>query len=134
MKRLYKEPLHFIELMLRWTFAILFILVAVKKFRMGLGGYAASLTGGDTLIAQEFPTVVLTVYGLILPWAELLAGLMLLFNKKVLTGYQIIAVIYLSFVFGQMYNLNTSKIGTEYIPSFLALSLAYYARIETVTS
>lgn len=115
------------DVVLRYSFALLFILVAVKKFRLGIGGYAESLLASDALYTQELPSILLQLYGWIIPWAELLVGLMLLVNKGTLTAYKGIALIYLSFVFGQMYNLNTSKIGTEYFPSLIALSLAYYS-------
>lgn len=108
-------------LILRLAFGILFTLVAVKKLRMGYGGFAESLVTADTLMAKEIPHMLLLAYGYVLPAAELIVGVLLLANKYVREAIAVIAIIYLTFVFGQMYNLNTAKIGTEYFPSLLAL-------------
>ena len=120
------DPYHFGATMLRLAFAFLFILVAVKKLRMGYGGFAESLVSGDTLMAKEIPGIILYIYGYIIPALELLVGILLLVNRYVKTSYMLVALIYISFVFGQMYNGNTSKIGTEYFPSFLVLLAAYF--------
>ncbi|MDF2378676.1 MAG: hypothetical protein P1V18_00435 [Candidatus Gracilibacteria bacterium] len=123
---------EFSSKVIRYAFGILFILVAVKKFRMGLGGFADSLIKADNLIAQEIPAILLLAYGYIIPWMELFAGAALFSKKHVYSGYKVIALIYLSFIFGQMYNLNTSKIGTEYFPSLILLMLGYYSHQMTL--
>ena len=105
------DPMYFGATLLRIAFGILFVLVAVKKLRMGYGGFAESLVTADTLIAQELPAFLLYAYGYIIPALELVVGLMLLANKYTKTAYQIIGIIYLSFIFGQQYNGNTSKVG-----------------------
>lgn len=120
------DPVHFGATVLRLAFAFLFILVAVKKFRMGYGGFAESLVAADDLMAKEIPHFILYAYGYLLPAAELIAGVLLLFNKYVKVAYMIIAAIYLSFIFGQEYNGNTAKVGNEYLPGLLALVAAYY--------
>ncbi len=120
----------------RITFGLLMLLVAVKKFRMGIGneyGYGAfaqSLIAGDGKLASEAPNFILLAYGYVLPALELLIGLMLLTKKKVSLAYQMLALVYLSFVFGQQYDGNTSKVGTEYIPSIFALIAGYYLHRE----
>lgn len=121
-----KNEYAFGAAILRYAFAIMFILVAVKKFRMGYTGFADSLVSGDTLIAQEIPSIILYIYGLLLPAAELIAGILLLINKYVKEAYVLIAWMYLTFVFGQQYNGNTAKVGTEYLPSLVALSVAFF--------
>lgn len=118
--------------MLRYAFAILFIFVAVKKFRMGLTGYAEDLVAGDALINQEFPLILLYIYGIVLPIAELAVGVLLLMNMQVDKVYFAIGLIYLTFILGQQYNGNTSKVGTEYIPSLLALSFAFFFRKRAI--
>lgn len=131
MKHLFKNEYTFGATVLRYAFALLFIFVGVKKLRMGYGGFAESLVAADTLTANEIPAVLLMAYGYILPAAELIAGALLLVNKYVKEAYATIAVIYLTFVFGQMYDGNTSKIGTEYMPSMIALSLAVFFRARS---
>ena len=125
-KKWFKNEYSFGATVFRYAFALLFILVAVKKFRMGYGGFAESLVTADTLLAKEMPHFILYLYGYLLPAAELIAGVLLAINKHTRYAYALIAVIYLTFIFGQMYNLNTAKIGTEYFPSLIALSLAVY--------
>lgn len=125
-KKMHCDPLYFGATVLRLAFAFLFILVAVKKFRMGYGGFADSIVSADNLLAKEVPSFLLYIYGYLLPAAELVAGLLLLFNKYTKAAYIIIATIYLSFIFGQEYNGNTSKVGNEYLPAMIALVLSYY--------
>jgi len=98
---------------------------------MGYGGFAASLVTGDGLMAQEIPHVLLLAYGYLIPAAELIAGVLLLINRYVKEAYATIALIYLTFIFGQMYDGNTAKIGTEYMPSLVALSLAVFFRMRS---
>lgn len=130
-KMFYKDAYTFPAEVLRYAFAIYFILVAVKKFRMGIPEFATSITEGamnTELLANEIPHILLYVYGLALPFVEFIAGFLLLINKYVREAYIMIALTYLSFIFGQMYSGNTSKIGTDYLPSLTALSIAVYAR------
>ena len=127
-----KDPIYFGATILRLAFAFLFILVAVKKLRMGYGGFAEGLvSNADSLLAGELPSGLLYLYGGIIPAAELLAGLALLFNRYTQKAYIAIAFIYLSFVFGQQYDGNTAKVGTEYLPSLVALVLAYWMHWKT---
>jgi len=130
-KRFFNNGYAFGAHLLRYAFALLFILVAVKKLRMGYGGFAASLVTGDGLMAQEIPHVLLLAYGYLIPAAELIAGVLLLINRYVKEAYATIALIYLTFIFGQMYDGNTAKIGTEYMPSLVALSLAVFFRMRS---
>ena len=123
---LYRNEYSFGAKVLRLAFAILFLLVGVKKLRMGYTGFADALIAGDGHLASEFPGAALYVYGLLLPAAELIAGALLLVNKYVDEAYALIALMYLTFIFGQQYDGNTSKVGTEYLPSLLALSAAVY--------
>lgn len=125
-KNLYKTPYHFGANVLRIAFGVLFILVAVKKLRMGYFGFAEKLVDGEGLMAQEIPHFLLYLYGALTPALEMLAGVLLLLNKKVKLGYTIAALFYISFIFGQMYDGNTPKIGTEYIPSLLAVIAGYW--------
>ncbi len=125
-KKLLKDPLYFGATILRIAFALLFILVAVKKFRMGYGGFAEGLVAAEDLLSAEIPHALLYAYGYIIPAAEFIFGVMLLFNFHAKKAYLGIALIYLSFVFGQQYNGNTAKVGTEYLPSLLVLVAAYY--------
>ena len=110
---------------LRLAFGLLFLLVGVKKLRMGYTGFAEALIAGEGNLANEIPHMVLYAYGLALPALELLAGVLLLAKRYVQEAYGLVALIYLTFVFGQQYDGNTAKVGTEYIPSIMALALAY---------
>jgi|GEM_PF-2310105 uncharacterized membrane protein YphA (DoxX/SURF4 family) len=130
MKKLYKNEYTFGAEVLRYAFGILFLLVGIKKFRMGLTGFADSLIAGDGHLAQELPSILLYIYGLALPIAEFGAGLFLLLNKNVKEAYFAIGVMYLTFIFGQQYDGNTAKIGTEYLPALLTLSLAVFFNIK----
>jgi uncharacterized membrane protein YphA (DoxX/SURF4 family) len=123
LKKLYKDEYAFGATVLRYAFGILFLLVAVKKLRMGIPEFAQGLMAGESLVAQEIPDVLLLAYGYVLPLAELAAGVMLLLNKYTKEAYALIALIYLTFVFGQMYNGNTVKVGMEYFPSLIALAM-----------
>ena len=124
---LFKSPMHFGATVLRLAFAFLFILVAVKKFRMGIGNFVnGMILNPETLMAQEIPNFLLLIYGYLIPWVELIAGVLLLFDRYTKIAYTAVAFIYVSFVFGQMYNGDTAKIGTEYMPSLLAVIAAYY--------
>ena len=125
-KDLFTDEYTFGAKVMRWSFGLLFLLVGVKKLRMGYTGFADALVGGDGNLAAEIPNIILYVYGLIIPAAELLAGAALLANKYVQEAYTAIALMYLSFIFGQMYDGNTSKVGTEYFPSLVALCLAVF--------
>lgn len=126
LKKWFKNEYSFGAEVLRYAFGLYFLLVGVKKLRMGYPGFAESLLAADDLIAGEIPHIILYIYGLVLPAAELLAGVGLLLNKYVKEAYFTIGVIYLTFVFGQMYNGNTGKIGTDYLPSLVALSLGVF--------
>lgn len=131
--KLFANEYAFAAQVLRYAFAIYFIFVSIKKFRMGIPEFATSLTEGamgTEILANEIPNFLLYAYGWVLTFAELAAGIMLLLNKKVQEAYTIIALIYLSFIFGQMYSGNTSKIGTDYLPSLVALCLAVFAHIK----
>lgn len=125
-KKMSNDPMYFGATILRLAFGIMFVLVAVKKFRMGYGGFAESLVSGGSLFANELPDFLLYAYGYTIPTLELFVGILLLANKYVKTAYQIMAVIYLSFIFGQQYDGNTSKVGNEYLPALLTLVSAYY--------
>lgn len=124
--RLNEDPAYFVATLFRWAFGLLFILVAVKKFRMGYVEFVDSIVHADTILAGEIPSFLLIIYAYLLPIAELVAGILLIVNKQVSRAYQVIALVYLTFIFGQEYNGNTSKVGTEYLPSLVALSIAYY--------
>jgi len=137
----FKNEYSFGAEVLRYAFAIYFILVAVKKLRMGIPEFADSVAGGamgTELLAGEMPPIVLYIYGLalpvvemvagVLPVVEMVAGVLLLINVKVREAYVLIALTYLSFIFGQMYSGNTGKIGTDYLPSLTALTLAVFFR------
>ena len=117
---------NFASTLLRLSFGLLFLLVAIKKLRMGYGGFAESLIMGDTLLAKDAPPILLLSYGLLLPGLELFIGVALLLDYHVRDAYVVIGIIYLSFIFGSMYNGNTVKIGTEYFPSILALIAAHH--------
>lgn len=125
-ERFSKDPHYFIATVFRLAFALLFILVAIKKFRMGYGNFVESMVTADTLLAKEIPDVFLMIYAYLLPLAELLAGVLLLFNKYTKEAYQLIALMYLTFILGQQYDGNTAKVGTEYLPSLVALAVAYW--------
>ena len=127
----FKNEYSFGAEVLRYAFAIYFILVAVKKLRMGIPEFADSVAGGamgTELLAGEMPPIVLYIYGLALPVVEMVAGVLLLINVKVREAYVLIALTFLSFIFGQMYSGNTGKIGTDYLPSLTALTLAVFFR------
>lgn len=131
LKKWFKNEYSFGAEVLRYAFAIYFILVAVKKLRMGIPNFADSIVGGamnTELLAGEVPSIILYIYGLALPILEMVAGILLLINVRVREAYILVALIYLSFVFGQMYSGNTGKIGTDYLPSLTALTLAVFFR------
>ncbi len=120
------DPYKFPAQVFRLAFGILFLFVGIKKFRMGIGEFAESLVTADTNMVKEFPHILLMAYGYILPFVQVGAGILLIINKYTFLAFQTLAVIYLTFIFGQMYNENTAKIGTEYLPSMIALIGAYY--------
>lgn len=121
------DPTVFAAHILRIAFGLLFVFVAIKKFRMGYGGFAESLVANaDSLFSNEIPDIFLYIYGWIIPGLEFVVGLMLLLDKGTRTAYKLVAIIYLSFILGQQYDGNTSKVGTEYLPSLVALVVAYY--------
>ena len=120
------NPMYFGATILRIAFGILFVFVAVKKFRMGYGGFAESIVNSDTLFAKELPDFLLYAYGYILPGLELLIGLLLLANRYTKYAYHLAALVYLSFIFGQQYDGNTSKVGNEYLPALLTMTVGYY--------
>ncbi len=125
-RSLFESPQHFGATILRYAFGIFFVLVAVKKFRNFDGFLDSMVLNPENLITQEIPNFLLYIYGYLIPFVELAAGLSLLFNVFTHFGFTVVAFTYISFVFGQMYNGNTSKIGTEYIPSLLAVIAAYW--------
>ena len=125
-KKMEQDPMYFGAQVLRIAFGVMFVFVAVKKLRLGYGGFAEGLVNGDSLFAKELPDFLLYAYGYIIPGLELVVGVLLLVNKYTKTAYQIIAAIYLSFIFGQQYDGNTSKVGNEYLPALLTLVTAYY--------
>ena len=130
-KKWFQNEYSFGANVLRLAFGLLFVLVAVKKFRMGYAGFAEGLIAKEgSLMAAELPSIVLLVYGYALPALELVAGVLLLANKYVKEAYALVALMYLSFVFGQMYDGNTGKIGTDYIPSLAALSFAVFFHVR----
>lgn len=97
---------------------------------MGYPEFVDSIVNADTDLGREIPDIFLMLYAYLLPAAEFIVGIMLLINKGTDRAYQIIALIYLTFIFGQEYNGNTSKVGTEYLPSLTALAVAYYANYK----
>ncbi len=124
---LFKNPMHFGATVFRLAFGVLFVLVAVKKFRVGIPNFIdGMILNPDNLTAQEIPNWILSAYGYIIPWVELAAGIFLLIDRYTKVAYTVVAFTYVSFIFGQMYNGNTGKIGTEYIPSLMATVAAYY--------
>ena len=126
MQQWYRNEYAFGAEVFRWAFGLYFLLVGIKKLRMGYPGFAESLVAADDLIAGEIPSIALYIYGLALPAAELASGAALLLNKYVKEAYFTIGVIYLTFIFGQMYNGNTGKIGTDYMPSLVALTMGVF--------
>jgi uncharacterized membrane protein YphA (DoxX/SURF4 family) len=126
MKKWYKNEYTFGAEVLRIAFGIMFLLVGIKKFRMGFTGFADALVAGDGQLAQEVPNIALYVYGLALPVLEFGAGLGLLLKKYVKEAYFTIAILYLTFIFGMQYDGNTAKVGTEYLPGLLTLSVAVF--------
>lgn len=124
--KLLEDPATFGATVLRMAFAILFLLVAMKKFRMGIGNFADSIASTDSLISQDIAPVVLYMFGFALPILELLVGVLLLIDRDVKSAYGLAAIIYLALIFGQVYNGNTPRVGMEYFPSLLALIAAYH--------
>ena len=134
----YRNEYAFAARIMRWAFGIYFLLVGVKKLRVdgrfspvdGIISFAESLPAGamnTAILAREIPDVMLLGYGYTLPFAELGAGALLLANRHVNFAYVLVAFLFLSFIFGQMYSGNTAKIGTDYLPSLVALCVAAYA-------
>ena len=135
-KKWYKNEYSFGAEVLRYAFAIYFILVAVKKIRMGIPQFADALVDGGLnteLLASEMPSILIYIYGLALPVVEMVAGILLLINVRIREAYTLVGLTYLTFIFGQMYSGNTSKIGTDYLPSLVALSLAVFFREKSDT-
>lgn len=126
--RFFSDPEYFGAVMLRLGFGLLFLFAGIAKLRMGYGGFAEMLVGGEGNFAKEVPAVLTQIYGYILPAAELLAGVLILSGCKKHSkyGYGLAGLIYLSFVFGQAYDGNFSVIGGEYFPSMLALFFAWH--------
>ena len=124
--KVYQCPYHFGATVLRLSFGFLFVLIAIKKFRMGYFGFAEMLVNGKGSMAKEIPSFILYAYGTLIPAIEILAGLLLLINKKPKIAYSAIALLYLSFIFGQTYDGNVAIIGSEYIPSLLAVIAGYW--------
>ena len=124
---LFKSPMHFGATVLRLAFALLFILIAIKKFRMGLGNFTnAMILNPDNLTTQEIPNFLLQIYGYSIAWVELAAGVLLLFDRYTKIAYTIVAFTYLSFIFGQVYNGDEAIIGSQYMPSLLAVVAGYW--------
>ena len=132
--RSWDNPAKFGADILRIAFGIFMILVAVKKFRVGLPIFAESLVGGNKALGNEMPAIVLLAYGYTLPFVELIVGIMLLAKQKVCIAYQVLALVYISFIIGQQYDGNTAKIGTEYFPSLLTLVVGYYLHKQSKIS
>ncbi len=139
---LYRNEYTFAAKVMQWAFGLYFLLVGVKKFRVdghldpvnGLFAFANSLTEGamgTQILAREIPGFLLYGYGLGLPFMELAAGILLLVNRHVRIAFALIAGIYLSFIFGQMYSGNTGKVGTDYLPSLVALCVAVFAWVRS---
>ncbi|MCH6258873.1 DoxX family membrane protein [Puniceicoccaceae bacterium K14] len=137
----FKNEYSFASNILRWSFGIYFLLVGVKKLRVdgelnpieGILGFASSVTQGamnTEIVAREIPSFLLYPYGLSLPFVELTAGVLLLIGWKIKFGYLLIGFTYISLIFGQMYSGNTGKIGTDYLPSLVALCIAVFAYIR----
>ena len=133
LESLYKNEYAFGAFFLRWTFALLFLFVGIKKLRMGYVGFADGLVNSNSLLVSELPPVTVYLYGLLLPITELLIGMLLIVNRYKREVYTLIGFVYLTFVFGQMYNGNTEKIGVEYIPSIIALVLLVWCEIKAKT-
>ena len=127
-KKLYANEYAFGSEVFRLAFGLLFFLVGVKKLRMGYTGFAEAIVAGDGYLANEIPYLFLYVYGLALPAAELAAGIALLANKYVREAYAGIALMYLTFIFGQQYDGETGKVGTEYLPALVALTIGVFMR------
>jgi len=134
----FRTEYTFASRILQWAFGLYIFLVGVKKLRVdgqfdpvdGILSFAASIQNGamnTEILAREFPGFLLFGYGLILPLLELASGVLLLANRQVKIAYILVGLIYLSFVFGQMYSGNTGKIGTDYLPSLVALCVAVFA-------
>ena len=123
---------------MQFSFGLYFLLAGVKKLRVegtidpinGIHAFAKSLTEGamgTEILAREIPDFMLLAYVYTLPAFELAAGILLLINRYVRLAFLIVGMIYLSLIFGQMYSGNTGKIGTNYLPSLVALCVAVYA-------
>lgn len=128
----FKNEDEFTDSMFRLAFGILFIFIAITKIRAGYTAFAESLANPieESLLRNDLGFPILYLYGIMLPALELLAGVMLILDKYSHLAYELIAFIYLSFIFGQAYNGNASTIGSEYLPSLLALSFAYAAHMR----
>lgn len=124
-ERFFSEPAYFGATVLRLAFALLFLLAGINKLRMGYGGFASMIVGNGGNLASEAPAVLLYIYGYLLPAAELLAGVLLLFNKYTKHAFALVALMYLSFVFGQMYDGNGSEM-TGYLVALLAATAGFH--------
>lgn len=120
------DPIYFGALVLRLAFGILFLLAAVAKLKMGIGGFAEVLVSADDMLAREVPVGLLRLYGRLVPLVEFSVGVFLILGVFVRWTYAAVAVLYLSFIFGQVFNGNVSIVGAEYFPTLVALVLAFY--------
>jgi uncharacterized membrane protein YphA (DoxX/SURF4 family) len=132
-KKFFTDPEYFGAVALRLTFGLVFVLAAVAKFRMGFSGFADIVVSGEGNLASEMPAVILQAYGYALPILELIAGVLLLSGckKHAKYGFGLAGIIYLTFVFGQAYDANIAVVGTEYLPSLLALYFGFHLFAKT---
>ena len=130
-KKLLNDPKYFGATVLRIGLALLLLFAGINKFRMGYADFVDLMVAGEMLprLAGDAPDILIQIFAYVLPVAELIVGLLLLFNLYTKEAYIGLAVIFLIFTFGQMYEgspENLNIVMTEYFTTLLATVVAFH--------
>jgi thiosulfate dehydrogenase (quinone) large subunit len=83
--------------LLRITLGVIFLFYGVGKFRAGVGAFAA---GTNQHFAGKLPAVLVLSFAYVLPFGEVLAGLLILFGLFTRIGLMVSGVLLIALTFG----------------------------------
>lgn len=109
-------------LFLRLTVAVIFLFYGFNKFKMGIGDFAA---GFQERFAEQLPLFLLTVFAWVLPFAEVILGVLLLaglFTVYALAGAAALMVV---LTFGAVIEPNPPTVANNALLALIVFVLLF---------
>ena len=110
--------------LLRVTMGLMFLFFGIGKFTAGIGNFAAGLQQN---FAGKLPSVLLTPFAYILPFAEVAIGLLLLLGLLNVFGLILGGILMIALTFGMVLQGQAATVANNVLYSVVFFLLLWFA-------